>query len=346
MVVLGMVLSTDNEETCKNRRVRTILSKDVPVVAEFIKQSGPVTEEFARSLPPLLQQLISDEMLNGVAVEYVHGDGTPPEPAAFGLSAFITEEWVASYIASPSPHLGLLLMHQALLGLEASPFLTLQEVAYANANGGLTLVPLFWLQRSYDQTDPEAYALMVIAQQTLLRRHRGYRLNRILKEVPAQLASAFFGGGFEELCHFPADTPLHFRPDTVLDQDSIVFTISKEGVQGEWPGRAIALLFAHQPPRCAFTYAEQQVLMRAADGLTDAKIAQDIGITVTAVSLRWRSIYNRITEHAPFVLQAEECSDGVRGQEKRRLVIAFVNEHPEELRPYSKDARRRSRAIE
>jgi hypothetical protein len=164
--------------------------------------------------------------------------------------------------------------------------------------------------------------------------------------VPAQLASAFFGGGFEELCRFPAGTPLRFRPDAVLGQDSIVFTITKADLMGEWPGKAVALMFAHQPPRCAFTYAEQQVLMRAADGLTDAKIAQDIGITVTAVSLRWRSIYNRIAEHAPFVLQSDECPDGVRGQEKRRLVIAFVNEHPEELRPYSKDAHRRSRTIE
>ena len=326
-----------------DRRVRTITPQDVPAFAEFLERSGPVTGEFARSVPSLLRRLIADETLHGVAVEYIFGNGVPPEPAAFGLSGFVTKECAAKYLASPSPHIALLLLHQELHDRKTSPFLTLQEVAEANADGGLTLIPLCWFQRTYDQADPEAHALLAIGQQTFFSRHLGYRLNRIIKEVPAQVASAFLGGGFEELCRFPTGTPLAFYPDAALTQDHIVFTITKENVQGEWPGKAIGRIFAYEPPRCAFTRSEQQVLMSAADGLTDARIAEELNITLTAVTLRWRSIYNRVAQHAPALLDSEEVSNGTRGHEKRRLVIAFVDEHPEELRPYFHPVRRHSK---
>jgi hypothetical protein len=56
---------------------------------------------------------------------------------------------------------------------------------------------------------------------------------------------------------------------------------------------------------------------------------------VTAVALRWRSIYARIIERAPFALAgAGDRGKTTRGWEKRRPAIAFVTAHPEELRPY------------
>ncbi len=58
------------------------------------------------------------------------------------------------------------------------------EIAEANAGEGLTLAPIIWRQRTNDVSDPEAHALLNIAQQSLLQRHRGYRVTRILKEMP------------------------------------------------------------------------------------------------------------------------------------------------------------------
>ncbi len=99
----------------------------------------------------------------------------------------------------------------------------------------------------------------------------------------------------------------------------------------------------YDPPRCLFTRAEQQVLVGAVDGLTDAKIAQQLEIPVTAVAMRWRSIYARLLDSAPSVLRSEEEANGARGEEKRRKAIAFVSEHPEELRPYAPAPRRQRR---
>jgi hypothetical protein len=55
-----------------------------------------------------------------------------------------------------------------------------------------------------------------------------------------------------------------------------------------------------------------------------------------AVALRWRSIYARVGDRAPSVLRESVAAHGShgRGHEKRRRVIAFVNDHPEEMRPY------------
>ena len=329
------------EKTSIVRRVRTMNAADAPKAAAWISRARPVPEQLVRSLPNLLQRLIVEETLSGVIVEYGSDHNVEPELAAFGLSGFVSEACVQDYLASPTPHFEIVLLDRASRNEPA--FLAYEDIAKANAGEGLTLVPLIWLQRSYDLADPEAHMLLALGQQTLLAKHRGYRLTRVLKEIPAHLASAFMGGGFKEHRRITAGAPLDFLSGATLAEDHIVFTITKADMEGEWPGKIIGHLFMHQPPRCAFTRAEQKVLLRALDGLTDEKIAQELAVSPDAIAKRWETIYRRVAERAPSVLQLEE---GVRGPEKRRPVIAFVSEHPEELRPYAAAGRRNGKPIE
>jgi hypothetical protein len=48
----------------------------------------------------------------------------------------------------------------------------------------------------------------------------------------------------------------------------------------------------------------------------------------------WLSIYDRVAQHAPELMAAdgESAGDSKRGKEKRRL-LAYLQQHPEELRP-------------
>jgi hypothetical protein len=324
------------------RSVRTMHAGDAPEAAEWIASAYPITDEMARTLPSLLQRLISEEALTGVVVEYIHDHDLRPELAAFGLSGFIGEDCAQAYLASPEPHIELVLLDRVLNGREPA-FLNYDEIAEGNSGDGLTLVPIIWRQRTNDFTNPEAHALLSLAQQTLLQRHRGYRLGRIIKEIPAERAGVFVGGGFSEHCRFPAGAALNFNPKATLREDHIIFTVTRAVIEADWPSSTIAHMFAHEPPRCAFTRAEQQVLISAADGLTDAKIAQHLGVSLTAISMRWRSIYARLLDSAPSVLRSEEGVNGARGEEKRRKAIAFVSEHPEELRPYAQAPRRQRR---
>ena len=325
------------------RRARAINAGDASKAAEFITRYTPVPDRLARVLPGLLQQLIAEEILSGVVIEHIHNGDTRPEFAAVGLSGFVSETWADGFLASPAPHIELVLLDLASRDAHEPAFLTFDEIAQANAGDSLTLVPLLWLQVTEDYDDPEAHALLRLGQQNFLGRHRGYRLTRIVKEIWAERAFAFQGGGFQEHCRIPAGTPLSFNPERALGRDHLIFTVTRQEVEANWPGTAVGLLFAHEPPRCGFTRAEQQVLSLAADGLTDARIAQDLCVSAAAVSMRWRSIYTRFQEGAPPALRFEEATDGARGQEKRRHVIAFVSEHAEELRPYARPARRNGR---
>jgi hypothetical protein len=321
------------------RRVRTMHAGDTPKAAEWIGRSHPVSGHLARALPSLLQGLILEESLTGVVVEYIRDDERDPELAAFGLSAFIGEACATGLLAEPAPHIELVLLERARDRSEPA-FLTYEEIAEANAGDGLTLVPIFWLQRTNNFADPEAHALLGLAQQTLLQRHRGYRLARIIKEIPAHRAAVFLGGGFREHCRFSAGAALSFNPGATLAEDHAVFTVTRAEIEANWPSSTIAHMFAYDPPRCAFTRAEQQVLIGAADGLTDAKISQLLGVSLNAITTRWRSIYARLVQCAPAVMCFEEGANGGRGEEKRRKAVAFVSEHPEELRPYAHSQRR------
>jgi DNA-binding CsgD family transcriptional regulator len=321
------------------RRGRIINAGDATKIAEFIERFSPVPSRLGRLLPELLRDLIAQGQVTGAAVEYVRDADPKPEPAAFGLSGFVSAEWADEYLSAPAPHVELILLDRASRGEPA--FLSPQAVARGNAGRGLTLVPLLWLQATDDPADPEAHTLLRLGQISFIERHRGYRLARIIKETRADRAHAFIGGGFRGHCSFPAGAPLSFNPKAKLEHEHLIYTVTREDLDANWPGTAVGMLFAHQQPRCGFTVAEQEVLVRAAGGLTDARIAEDLAIKPAAVSMRWRSIYTRFARGAPPALRFEETS-GARGQEKRRLVIAFVTEHPEELRPYARPARRTS----
>ncbi len=322
------------------RRARAMNAGDALEAAEFIKRYTPVPDRLAHRLPAVLERLIAEEILLGVVVEYIHDSDARPQLAGIGISGFASDRWSDGFLASPAPHIDLIIFDQASRDVQEPALLSYNEIAEANAGDGLTLLPLLWLQLTDDPADPEAHALLRLGQQTFIDSHRGYRLARIIKETWAERAFAFQGGGFREHCRIPKGTPLSFHPERTLERDHIIFTVTRQEIEANWPGTAAGLLFAHEPPRCGFTRAEQQILVRATDGLTDARIARDLGITAAAVSMRWRSIYTRFLECAPPALRFEEASNGARGQEKRRHVIAFVSEHPEELRPYARPARR------
>ena len=314
-------------------RVRSALPSDVPTFSTWIGREFPIPSPLAAALPTLLKHLIANDTLGATVAEHVADGCSAPVLLAFGISGFLSNASVTKYLAAPYPHFEIDLLDCARRG--TSSFLSYDEIARANATDGATLFPLMWLQRTDDPADPEARALLTVCQQTFLRVHRGYRLSRILKEASVDRAQAFLNGGFRERHRLPIGTPLPFS-GRKLAREHVVFEITMAEVQATLPGTAVGHLFTYRPPRCGFTRAEKQVLTKATDGLTDAKIAHQLDITAPAVALRWRSIYARVTTRVPSALQPYERTppNHRRGQEKRRQVIAFVNDHPEEIRPY------------
>jgi hypothetical protein len=79
------------------------------------------------------------------------------------------------------------------------------------------------------------------------------------------------------------------------------------------------------------TTSEQALLNAALAGATDADLATSLGVSLSAIKARWRSIFARFAELAPDYESAER--DG-RGPQKRHHVLRYLRDHPEELRPF------------
>lgn len=313
-------------------RIREVGSDDADVMSAWIARAFPLGSALSQSLPDVLRRLLRQGILRGSAIERAAAGSWQTEIAGFGLSGFLSNAFAEDYLAAPFGHLELTLLDAARREAREPALLSPDAVAAANRQGGMTLFPLLWLQTPDTAGDPHARELLDLSHQIFVRQHRGYRLAHILKEAPAERAESFLRGGFKARAEIPAGTRVGFA-DHATVRDHIVFLASRSDFQTPWPGAMLDSLFIYNPPHCAFSAAEREVLVRAEWDMTDAEIAAALAITPDAVAKRWRSIYARVARHAPFVLRSDQSAQ-TRGAEKRRHVVAFVRQHPEELRPY------------
>ena len=102
---------------------------------------------------------------------------------------------------------------------------------------------------------------------------------------------------------------------------------------GAWAGS----LFVYQPPQCGFRPSEQRLLLAAVRGGTDQELADELGVSLSAVKKTWLLIYSRASKQLPSIFRNGVAvpEDGERGREKKQHLIAYLRDHPEELRPAS-----------
>jgi hypothetical protein len=104
---------------------------------------------------------------------------------------------------------------------------------------------------------------------------------------------------------------------------------------GSWGGS----LFLYQPPRFGFSRSEQRLLLAGLSGGTDEEIGDRLGVSLAAVRKAWKVIYERVGMIAPDLVFNPMPGDGgtrERGKEKKQRLLAYIREHPEELRPVSR----------
>ena len=70
-------------------------------------------------------------------------------------------------------------------------------------------------------------------------------------------------------------------------------------------------------------------------------------LSLSAVKKAWSSVYDRAAEHLPdsiLAVEEEERRNGDRGKQKKQRLLAYLREHPEELRPCARRTREESPA--
>ena len=107
------------------------------------------------------------------------------------------------------------------------------------------------------------------------------------------------------------------------------------------PYSVAAALYRYRAPVLRLRPAEQKLLAAALAGKTDAELSADLGLSIEAIKKRWMSIFERVDEFKPEILSRADADGDGRGPQKRHRVVAYIRTHPEELRPFFWDTKRR-----
>jgi DNA-binding CsgD family transcriptional regulator len=247
-----------------------------------------------------------------------------------GVSAFVSDDYLLRMKTPPFFWVGPDLTMRIARG--ESPLLSDKETREANQNGGLNQLTWAGAVRTEYTNRPDIHAALFPA---FVEQHRGFLLKEIIANAttPDQLLGMLRSGGqllnTEGKYVDSVEKPLHevFTVPHCLGLTREV-ALSRTG---SWVGS----LFIHESPRFCFRPSEQRLLLTALRGGTDEELSDELGISHSAIKKTWLLIYERVSAYLPVFSPNHEPAEGAneRGKEKKQRLLAYLREHPEELRP-------------
>lgn len=239
----------------------------------------------------------------------------------FGASVFVSAEFMDAEIAHPRPDINSRLIASVHRG--QSVLLTREEIGRANAGGGVDILIPYGTWREEIMSPDEAAEARTAVPMAFTELHAGFRIRRILWETLSgpQERFARSSGVYEAIGEFP-------------ELGRVLNLTAREDAFGV-PASLANVLFRYNEPVLGLRKADQELLQAALPGgATDVELATALGLKMPAVKARWRSAFARIAEARPNLVEDQHDGEG-RGAQKRHRVLAYVREHPEELRPYA-----------
>jgi DNA-binding CsgD family transcriptional regulator len=265
---------------------------------------------------------------------YVYEDlqESPPRLIGLGCSALISDEFLCETKTPPFFWIGPELTRRVSRG--ESPLLSDKKIRDKNARGAVALVVWEGITHVRDMTRIEVSNTFL---RTFVELHRGFQLKEFVTQgsTPDALAAVLRSG-----CLFVSNVDGHYtdkidKPPHELVWEPHLIGLTRELAQSR-VGTWASSLFDYQAGRFGFRPSEQRLLVTALLGGTDDDIADQLGISLSAVKKAWQSIYERVSrgdpELVPTAILTEE-SVSERGKMKKQRLLAYLRDHPEELRP-------------
>ncbi|HHN73462.1 MAG TPA: hypothetical protein ENK13_05180 [Thermopetrobacter sp.] len=324
--------------------------RDAAEAAAWYVRQEPVPASLAGKLPGIIHDLLERGVLVGGKVERRIGTEKPWHMAAFGLAGFLDPRLAERLLKNPHPFLGMHILERIAEKGVRGTLLSRRRVARDNAapEPRLNMVGLCWLQDHYDYSSADGRNLLEGVFRLIDRLLSGYHLATLMFEGRARHRDVHRTAGFQKLIDFSDDADprfAHLRADPRY-RPHLQGIFLRSAVNELLPGSPVARLFVHRQPVFGLTEAQKQVVDLALDGLSDAEIARHLGIRENAVQMRWKHIYERIESLFPDFFLSRGMTDAniARGREKRRMVLGYMEDHREELRPWNpgRNARRRA----
>ncbi len=210
--------------------------------------------------------------------------------------------------------------------------LTDSQLEQENTYGSLSLVILFTSWR--DGLDPDRVAEVKL---DLARGGvdclAGYRLEQILIEAFDCSDVEYIDSTkvYQKIGDFSERGP---RGETGCSRG--LFAMTKASVESVM-GSVANFVFQYSPPIFRFKRGDRQLLDAALEGLTDRELSSCLGVSLETVKKRWASVFEQVEEIMPNLLPVAGGRHPVtqaRGLQKRHRVLAYIRNHPEELRPH------------
>ena len=322
-------------------RYRPMQPNDVRESVEIIAKHpviGPRYGSVIADLPAAWLCLLSSEASDAWVF---HAEEGPHTPICFvGVSVIVNDDFVRELKTPPHFWSGPELTKRILRG--NSPLLSEKQLRDANSRGGLNL--LVWEGRAHMdfESDPELYRSVMDG---FLHVHRGYLWKEVISsqsDSAEQLHWAMKTGGL--LWDAAADRyvdSLNGNAEEIVSKPHVTGVRRKELLERPDLSAAswVARLFDYRQPLLGFNHSEQRVLTSSLTGSTDEQLSSTLGVSIPAIKKTWASIYHRVADHLPELVRDVSQSDiggAPRGREKRRELLAYLREHPEELRPVTR----------
>ena len=246
---------------------------------------------------------------------------------ACGMGVFVTSEFADREIRNPRPGLN----SRIIAGLASGEPVVLSraEIGEGNAGDGLDFVNMYGTWRDRIMSPDQLAEVHALLGTSFVEHFAGYRFNRVLKEAigDSRIALARATGTYRLLAEFP-------------DSESALAVVTRESALAA-PYSAAATIYRYRAPVLRLRPAEQELLAAALSGKTDAELSEDLGLSIEATKKRWLSIFDRVDQFKREMLSPTEAESDGRGPQKRHRVVAYIRTHPEELRPFAWDTRKR-----
>ncbi len=238
---------------------------------------------------------------------------------AYGASVMVSHAFADAEIENPRPELNSRVVASIHEG--RSVLATRNQVAQSNAGEGVDVVVLNGTWR-YDALEPaELQDVHTLFAKSFIERHSGFRIRKILQETVSEPESKFLlgSGVWRTIAEYTElGRALH-----LMTRESATIAPASIG----------NILFSYKEPLLRLRDSDQQLLLAALSGSTDAELTLQLGVTLSAVKARWRSVIAGVEATMPELIRDADDHEG-RGMQKRHRVLAYVRSHPEELRPF------------
>ena len=285
--------------------------------------------ETAAALPALWERLVDEPSVMASITE----DLTLPAGArilsfavAMGVGHALVDELQLD--AAPQPQV-VRRVYRAFLDGRHAP-MTEREIGLASAHADLRMLGMHFDMVTHDFSDPLAQSLVVMGAESFRIGLSGYNLRAFYFENCHANEPWMLTTGFRQRPHASPS------PQTASPGDRLsYFRVTREEAVVDVPGSSIGHIFDHHAPLFRLSSSQRRLLWLSLFDDNDDALEARLGVSMHGLKKLWRGIYERVQDQQPdFFGDAAGDDDGKRGREKRRQVLAYVRQRPEELRPW------------